>query len=68
NEKTGRVKNTISVKEKDSIIVATTKGMVIRVPVKDIRIMGRATQGVRIIKLQESDSVSDLVKATALEE
>jgi DNA gyrase subunit A len=66
--KTGTCIKTVSVKQNDSIIATTAKGMVIRVPVKDIRIMGRATQGVRIIKLQEADKVTDLIKINKLEE
>jgi DNA gyrase subunit A len=65
-DKTGKVRTTVSVKDDDSIIVSTTKGIVIRTNVKDIRVMGRATQGVRIIKLQEGDSVTDLVKVNKL--
>jgi len=40
--------------------VTTKKGIVIRTPITNIRIMGRATQGVRIINLKEGDKVSDL--------
>jgi DNA gyrase subunit A len=61
-DKTGKVSTTVSVEDNDSIIVSTTKGIVIRTNVKDIRIMGRNTQGVRIIKLTSDDSVSDLVR------
>jgi DNA gyrase subunit A len=61
-DKTGNVVATVSVKEQDSVIVTTAKGMVIRTPVKDIRIMSRATQGVRIVKMQGDDKVTDLVK------
>jgi DNA gyrase subunit A len=61
-DKTGKVRTTVSVTDDDSIIVSTTKGIVIRTNVKDIRIMGRNTQGVRIIKLTSDDSVSDLVR------
>jgi DNA gyrase subunit A len=64
----GSVVTTVSVRDDDSIIVTTAKGMVIRTKVKDIRVMGRATQGVRIIKLQQGDSVTDLVKANKLAE
>lgn len=64
--KTGTCITTVGVKQNDSIIVTTAKGMVIRVPVKGIRIMGRATQGVRIIKLQELDKVTDLIKVNNL--
>ncbi len=62
SEKTGEVVTTIAVNEKDGIIITTSKGMVIRTSLRNIRIMGRATQGVRIVKLQQGDSVSDLVK------
>jgi DNA gyrase subunit A len=68
NDKTGEVITSQSVKEKDTIIVSTSKGIVIRSPVNGIRIMGRATQGVRIIKLQEGDSVSDLARVPEVEE
>ncbi len=61
-EKTGKVVTSASVKSKDSIVVTTAKGIVIRTNIKDIRIMGRATQGVRIIKLQAGDKVTDLAK------
>jgi DNA gyrase subunit A len=57
-----------SVREDDTIIVTTAKGIVIRTNVTDIRIMGRNTQGVRIIKLQEGDSVTDLVRVPLAEE
>jgi DNA gyrase subunit A len=62
SQKTGDVVNTVSVNENDSIIVTTSKGMVIRTSLKNIRVMGRATQGVRIVKLHEGDTVTDLVK------
>jgi len=61
-DKTGDVVTSVSVKDKDPIVVTTAKGIVIRTSVKDIRVMGRATQGVRIIKLRSEDSVTDLVK------
>ena len=46
----------------DNIIITTKKGIVIRTPMTNIRIMGRATQGVRIIKLKDGDRVSDLAR------
>jgi len=61
-DKTGDVVTSVSVKGKDPIVVTTAKGMVIRTSVKDIRVMGRATQGVRIIKLKTGDRVTDLVR------
>lgn len=62
NEKTGQVISSLAVEDKDSMIVTTTKGMVIRMNMKDLRVMGRATQGVRIIRLKEGDKVADIVK------
>ncbi len=60
--KTGEIISSLSVDSKDSVIATTTKGMVIRVSMKDMRVMGRATQGVRIVKLKEGDKVADVVK------
>jgi len=66
--KTGNVVTTCSVDDNDSVIVTTAKGMVIRTSMKDLRIMGRVTQGVHIVKLQASDKVTDLVKVPDKEE
>ncbi len=61
-DKTGKVVKTISVIDKDEIIITTHKGIVIRTTVEDLRVMGRATQGVRIIKLNQDDEVSDIAR------
>ncbi len=66
--KTGDIVRTVAVKENDSIIVTTGKGMVIRTDVKPIRIMGRATQGVRIVKLKPQDKVVDIINVRHIEE
>lgn len=58
--KNGKVVKTINVVDTDQIIVSTEKGIMIKTPVKDIRVMGRATQGVRVIKLNDSDHISDV--------
>ena len=62
SDKTGDVVATISVDDKDSIIITTAKGMVIRTSLRNIRIMGRAAQGVKIVKLQPEDYVTDLIR------
>src|SRR3990167_6454530 len=64
SEKTGEVVTTVSVNDSDSIIITTAKGIVIRTSLKNIRIMGRATQGVRIVKLQQGDYVTDLIRVS----
>jgi DNA gyrase subunit A len=61
-EKTGKVVTTVSVNNADNIIITTAKGIVIRTSLKNIRVMGRAAQGVRIVKLGHGDTVTDLVK------
>ena len=61
-DKTGKVVKTVSVNDEDSIIITTAKGIVIRTSLKNIRIMGRATQGVRIVKLHQGDKVRDLIR------
>ncbi len=68
NDKTGPVVASLSVDDKDSIMVTTTKGMIIRVSMKDLRVMGRATQGVHVVKLKEGDKVADVVKVPLAEE
>ena len=62
SDKTGDVVSTISVDDKDSIIITTGKGMVIRTSLENIRVMGRAAQGVRIVKLHPDDYVTDMIK------
>jgi DNA gyrase subunit A len=68
SEKTGEVVATISVYDKDDIIITTAKGMVIRTSLENIRVMGRAAQGVRIVKLQEGDYVTDLIRVQEKDE
>lgn len=68
SEKTGQVIGSLSVTDKDSIIVTTTKGMVIRIKMKDLRVMGRATQGVHIVRLKDGDKVADIVRLLREEE
>ncbi len=62
SDKTGEVVTTASVNGDDGIIITTAKGMVIRTTLKNIRVMGRSTQGVRIVNLHQGDYVTDLVK------
>ncbi len=62
SQKTGEVVTSICVNDHNSIIITTAKGMVIRTSLKNIRVMGRAAQGVRIVKLQQGDYVTDLIK------
>jgi len=49
-----------TVDQKDEIILSTSKGMVLRVLVKEISTIGRATAGVRIVNVEKDDQISDL--------
>ncbi len=60
--KTGEVVGALAVDSKDSVIATTSKGMTIRINMKDMRVMGRATQGVRVIRLKEGDKVACIAK------
>ena len=57
-EKTGEVVGSRAVSEEEELIILTTKGTSIRIPVKDIGVIGRNTQGVRLIKLKEGEEVA----------
>jgi len=62
SDRTGNVVTCLSVSGNDSIIATTTRGMTLRTSMRDIRVMGRATQGVHVVKLKEGDKVADVVK------
>ena len=57
NERNGNVVGIKCVKETDSVLFATEQGIMIRVAVKDISIIGRATMGFRLMTLKENDRV-----------
>jgi DNA gyrase subunit A len=59
-EKTGKLISIKSVGEFDSLIISTKNGVVIRTPISSMRIMGRATQGVKVINLDSSDMIADV--------
>ena len=59
-DKTGLLVAIKSVMEDDDLMITNRSGIVIRMSVSDIRVMGRATQGVKVIRLDESDSIADL--------
>jgi DNA gyrase subunit A len=66
--KNGKVIRTIPVTNQDTVIVTTQKGIMIKTPAKDIRVMGRATQGVRIIRLNDGDHVADVASLSQEDE
>ncbi len=57
-EKTGKLVAIREVNDSDDIVVVTTQGMIIRQPATTIRVIGRNAQGVRLIRLDEKDSIA----------
>ena len=62
SKRNGSVSSSFPVSAEDEIIISTDKGKVIRTSVKEIRIAGRNTQGVRIIKLSNNEKVVSAIK------
>jgi len=62
SSRNGNVSSSFPVNGGDEIIISTNKGRVIRVSIKEIRIAGRNTQGVRIIKLSGDEKVVSAIK------
>ena len=62
SSRNGNVSSTFPVFDGDEILISTNKGRVIRTAVKEIRIAGRNTQGVRIIKLSGDEKVVSAIK------
>ncbi|MDA3843061.1 MAG: DNA gyrase subunit A [Candidatus Kapabacteria bacterium] len=66
--KTGKVVRLLSALDTEDLVVITAKGVLIRQPVKSIRTIGRNTQGVRLIRLDEGDTIADITIVTRDEE
>ena len=66
--KVGKMIALMGVVDKDELVIITTKGMVIRQAVKNLRVMGRNTQGVRVISLKDKDSIADIAKVVTEDE
>lgn len=61
-EKTGKLIAIKSVYDKDDLMIITKSGILIRMAVKDMRVMGRATQGVRLINIREGDEIAAVAR------
>jgi DNA gyrase subunit A len=64
-DKAGKMVSIREVRESDDIVVVTSGGIVIRQHAAEVRLAGRNTQGVRLIKLGEKDTVSDVASVMA---
>lgn len=62
SSKIGNIIGAILVQEEDGVVCITQKGILIRLQVKDIRLSGRVTQGVRIINLGRDDALASIAR------
>ena len=68
NERNGKVIYVKEVLEEEEIMVTSKEGMIVRIPVRDIRVQGRNTMGVRIMRLNEGDKVVSVAKIVESDE
>ena len=61
-EKTGKLVTLKSVSDNDDLMIINKSGIAIRMEVEDLRVMGRATQGVKVISIKEGDSIAAVAK------
>jgi DNA gyrase subunit A len=66
-DKTGKLVAIKEVVDKDDLMIINKSGISIRISVEELRVMGRATQGVRLIKLNEDDAISSVEKIQKIE-
>ena len=64
----GRVVSALSVHDGDAVMLITTRGQMIRIPVSDIRTIRRNTQGVRLINLSRGDRLVSATKVESIED
>lgn len=67
-EKTGYLIAIKNVNDKDDLMIINRSGLIIRLPVNSLRIMGRATQGVKLINIKEGDAIAAVAKVEIIEE
>lgn len=61
-EKTGNLVAIKNVTDSDDLMIINKSGIAIRMSVEDLRVMGRATQGVRLINIRDNDSIAAVAK------
>ena len=61
-DKTGKMVNIMEVVDSDDLIVITDSGVLMRQPVAAIRTIGRVTQGVKLVKLDDGASISSITR------
>ena len=67
-EKTGNMVNIMEVVDSDDLIIITDSGVLMRQPVSAIRTIGRVTQGVKLVKLDDGTSISSITRVISDED
>jgi DNA gyrase subunit A len=57
SERNGLVVGALCVTDSDSVLLMSSAGQAVRIPMRDVRVMGRSTQGVRLVALKENDDL-----------
>jgi len=68
SDKNGKMVDIKEIDDNDDIVIITEKGMIIRQHAKDLRVMGRNTQGVKLIKLNPADRISAIARVVPEDE
>ena len=62
SDKTGLVSGIMAVRPEDDLMAITSSGIIIRTPIEQVSIVGRSTQGVKIINIGEGDCVASITR------
>ena len=67
-EKTGSLIAIKDVTDENDLMIITRNGIAIRMKMEDVRVMGRATQGVRLIKIRDNDNIASVARVPKVDE
>ncbi|PCJ67306.1 MAG: DNA gyrase subunit A [Bacteroidetes bacterium] len=67
-DKTGTLISIKDVTDENDLMIITKMGITIRMKMEDVRVMGRATQGVRLIKVRDKDDIASVAKVPKVDE
>ena len=62
SERNGMVVGALPVTDQDGVVLMSRSGQTVRIPMSDVRVMGRSTQGVRLVHLKEKDEIVGIQK------
>jgi len=68
SERNGNVVGAVSVSDRDGLVMMSASGQTVRINMGDLRVMGRATQGVKLVNLKEGDTLLAIEKLEGVAE